>query len=118
GGVVSTTVTLNEAEALLPAASLAEHVTFVVPSANTEPEVGSQLTGSDPSTTSVAVASNEVLAPLGPVASTVLSAGTDSAGGVVSTTVTLNEAVPVLLAASVAEHVTFVVPRANVSPEP
>src|SRR5439155_4050106 len=38
GAVVSTTVTLNVAEAMLLAASLAVHVTVVDPSANTEPD--------------------------------------------------------------------------------
>jgi hypothetical protein len=38
GAVVSRTVTGNEALALLPAASLAVHVTVVTPRGNVEPE--------------------------------------------------------------------------------
>ena len=44
-------------------------------------------------------------------------AGTVTSGGVVSTTVTLKEAWPVLPAASVAEQVTVVSPKGKVSPE-
>ena len=50
-------------------------------------------------------------------ASTVMFDGTCTTGGVVSCTVTLNEGVLVLLpAASVAVHVTLVVPTGNVVP--
>jgi hypothetical protein len=40
--------------------------------------------------------------------------GTVTTGGVVSCTFTVNDAVPVLLCASVAEQVTDVVPNGNV----
>ena len=43
--------------------------------------------------------------------------GTDTVGGVTSRTVTVNEAVPVLPAASVAVQVTVVVPMGNVDPD-
>jgi hypothetical protein len=55
-------------------------------------------------------------APAGPVASTVAFAGTVRTGGAVSLTVTVNEAEPVLLCASVAVQVTVVVPSGNVEP--
>jgi len=49
------------------------------------------------------------MAPEGPVASTCTEAGAVKTGGVVSTTVTWNEPVAVLPAASLAEQVTTVV---------
>jgi hypothetical protein len=55
-------------------------------------------------------------APAGPVASTVAFAGTVRTGGAVSLTVTVNEADPVLLCASVAVQVTVVVASGNVEP--
>jgi len=54
--VKSNTFTWNEPVAVLPCASLLEQVTVVVPSRNVEPEGEEQVTGSEPSTTSVAVA--------------------------------------------------------------
>jgi hypothetical protein len=54
GGVLSVTVTVNEAEPLLPCVSVAEHMTVVVPSGNIEPLAGVQFTGRAPSTPSVA----------------------------------------------------------------
>jgi hypothetical protein len=68
-------------------------------------------------TASVAVAVNVTNAPEGPVASTVEVAGTATIGAVVSATVTLKDADPVLPPMSVALHVTDVVPRGNVDPE-
>jgi len=56
-------------------------------------------------------------APPGPVACTVLSEGTLTTGGVVSTTVTANEALPVFPERSVALQVTVVAPPGNVDPE-
>ena len=49
------TFTLNEDVAILFPASVAEHKTPVFPSGNTEPEAGTHVTTSVPSTTSVAV---------------------------------------------------------------
>ena len=67
---------------------------------------------------SSAVASaNVATAPAPLVASTVTSAGGVTTGAVVSVTVTVKVAVPVLPCASVAEHVTVVTPTGNVSPE-
>jgi len=54
--VNSNTFTWNDPVAVLPCASPLEQVTVVVPSRNVEPEEGEQVTGSEPSTASVAVA--------------------------------------------------------------
>src|SRR5437764_6812950 len=73
GGVVSRTVTLKLARAALPRESVAAHCTVVKPSGKIVPEAGEQVTGSAPSTASVAVGEFQVtMAPLGPVASTVI----------------------------------------------
>jgi len=54
---VSCTVTVNEPVAVLWWASVAEQLTVVVwPRANVLPDAGLQLTGTEPSTRSVAVA--------------------------------------------------------------
>src|SRR6266550_7138745 len=116
GAVVSVTVTLNEADRLLPCASLVSHVTVVAPNGNIAPLAGEQLTATLPSRTSVAVALKVYAAPVAPVASTVASAGTVTTGPVVSVTVTVNNADPLLLRASVAVHVTVVAPSGNVDP--
>ena len=63
---------------------------------------------------SEAPAEKSAVAPPGPVASTVIEAGTVMAGAVVSSTVTVNEPVEVLPAESVAEQSTVVTPSANV----
>jgi hypothetical protein len=56
GGLAAlVTVTVNDVELLFPFASVAVQVTVVVPIGNVEPDGGTQLTGSVPSTTSVAV---------------------------------------------------------------
>jgi hypothetical protein len=110
------TVTLNDPDAELPALSLAEQVTVVVPSGNVEPEAGVHVTGTEPSTGSEAEAVNLTTAPLALVAGTVMSDGSVKVGGVLSTTFTLNDAEPVLPALSVAEQVTLVEPIAKVEP--
>ena len=82
GAVVSLTVTFCVAVPVLPAASVALQVTECVPTANgpTGLAVGMIL----PSTPSVAVAEPKFTAVLGPVASTVISFGAVTVGGVVS----------------------------------
>ena len=55
GGVVFCTVTVNEPVAVLWWASVVVQVTVVVPTGNV-PDAGLQLTGTEPSTRSVAVA--------------------------------------------------------------
>jgi hypothetical protein len=116
GPVVSRTVTVNEAAPVLPRASVAVQVTVVVPSGNVNPLAGVQVTSTTPSTVSVADAVQVNAAPDGLVASTVAFPGTVTTGGVVSLTVTVNEAVPVLPRTSVAVHVTVVAPSGNVTP--
>ena len=101
----------------MPAASVAEQVTVVVPSGNVEPDAGEQEAATEPDTVSVAEAEKLTTAPEGPVASTVILAGTVTVGGVVSTTDTLKLALPVFPAASVAEQLTAAAPRAKVEPE-
>ncbi len=76
---------------------MAEQVTLVVPSGKVEPEAGEQVAATEPSTMSVAEAEKVAIAPDGPVASRVISEGTVTVGGVVSTTVILKLPVPVLL---------------------
>src|SRR3989442_8811619 len=117
GGVVSRTVTANEDEPVFPWASLAVQSTRVVPSVNMNPEDGLQVAVTGPSTMSVAPTENGTVAPPDPVASTTMSRGTVSDGGVVSTTRTVKEAMPVLPWASVARHTTVVAPNPNVEPE-
>src|SRR5262245_16934406 len=84
--------------------------------ANVAPLAGVQVATSAPLMLSTADAVNVNDAPVGPVASIVAFAGTVTTGSVVSTTVTVNDAVPVLPCASVALHVTAVTPNGNVSP--
>jgi hypothetical protein len=71
GAVVSCTEVVKLPAALLPAASVAEHETVVVPRAKVLPEAGVQLTGTMPSITSSADALNETIAPAALVASAV-----------------------------------------------
>jgi len=56
GGVVSTTVTVKFPLAVLPAESVAEQVAVVVPRGKIDPDASEQVTGSVPSTLSVALA--------------------------------------------------------------
>jgi hypothetical protein len=56
GGVLSVTVTVNEAEPALPWASVAAQATVVTPSGNVEPLTGLQVTATTPSMSSVAEA--------------------------------------------------------------
>jgi hypothetical protein len=119
GGVVSTnvTVTRNDAVPVLPAESVAEQVTVVVPTGNVEPEAGVQTGVIEPSTKSVAVAVNVTTVPEELGAATVMSAGTLTEGLVVSLTVTVNEPEAVLPRVSDVEQLTVVVPSGNVEPE-
>jgi hypothetical protein len=113
---VVVTVTLNDADALLPVLSVAEQVTAVVPNGKVEPEAGVQIIGIEPSTRSEAEAEKVTTAPA-LEACTVISDGMFNFGGVVSTTVTWKEAEPVLPALSVAVHVTLVEASGKVEPE-
>jgi hypothetical protein len=117
GAVVSCTVTVKLPESVLPLVSWALQLTVVVPTGNVAPEAGVHVGVRAPSTASFAVAEKLAVAPLGPVASTVMSPGTETVGETPSVTVTLNEALPVLPASSVAVQVTVVCPTENVLPE-
>jgi hypothetical protein len=118
GGVVSPTVTLKLAGfEVLPWESVAVHVTVVVVMGNVLPEAGEQVAPIVPSTRSLAEAENVTAAPEAPVASAVIGPGTETVGLVVSCTVTVNEALPVLPDESVALQMTVVVPSTNVLPE-
>jgi len=117
GAVTSWTVTLKLALPVWPAVSVAEQVTFVVPKPKVLPEAGVQVVARAPSTLSEAVAENEYAAPAVLVASRVVSAGTATAGAVVSTTRTVNEDVAVFGTVSDEVQVTVVAPRANVEPD-
>jgi hypothetical protein len=116
GATVSRTVTLNDADPGLWAASSVEHVTTVVPRAKVLPLTREQPTVSGEVTASVALALNVTTAPAEDVASATLSAGTVTTGAIVSCTTTLNDADPGLCAPSSVEHVTTVVPMAKVLP--
>ena len=118
GGVVSRTVTLKLAGfEVLPWESVAVHVTVVVATGNVLPEPGEQEAPIVPSTRSLPDAENATVAPEAPVASAVIAPGTETVGGVVSCTVTLNEALPVLPDESIAVQVTVVEPSTKVLPE-
>ncbi len=69
GAVVSRTVTVKVADPVLPAVSVAEQVTVVVPSGKVLPDAGVQTGVIEPSTVSVAVAVNVTTAPAELVAS-------------------------------------------------
>jgi hypothetical protein len=56
GGVLSVTLTVNEAEPALPWASVAAQATVVTPSGNVAPLAGVHVTGTTPSMSSVAEA--------------------------------------------------------------
>src|SRR5262245_28099697 len=119
GGTVSANVIVmwNDAEPVLPWASVAVHVTVVAPTGNFVPEAGVQAGVSGPSTISLAEAAKVSTFPDGSGAASVMSDGTVTAGAVVSTIVTLNVLFDVLPAASLAVQVTVVWPIGKVDPE-
>ena len=85
GGVVSMTRTVKViGVATLPAASAARHVTVVEPRANVSPLAGAHVAANVPSMSSAADAAKVCVAPSGPAAWIVTSAGTVNAGGLVS----------------------------------
>jgi hypothetical protein len=117
GACISTTVTVNEHEAVLPLESVAVELTVVVPFGKAEPD-GGLLTTVTPGQLSVAVTVKFTTAEHEPAA-----AGTDTlsgqsiAGGSISFTVTVNEQVAVLPPESVAVAITVVVPFGKEDPE-
>src|SRR5919107_2356934 len=84
GAELSSTVTEKVAVEVLPAASVAEQLTDVVPIGKVLPEGGVQVTPTEPSMASSAVALKVTTAPSGLVASFVMGPGTVTTGGVVS----------------------------------
>ena len=118
--VLSCTVTVKDVGfAAFPAVSVAVHVTVVSPIMNVVPDAGRHDAVPVPSTAScVAGESYVTAAPAYEVASRIMSEGVPlMTGWVVSLTVILNEAVPVLPAASVAVQFTVILPKAKVEPE-
>jgi hypothetical protein len=79
------TVTVNDPFAVFPCASLAEHVTAVVPIGKVLPDAGVQATGLAPSTRSDADTTKLTIAPDGVVAVADRLPGSDNTGAVVST---------------------------------
>src|SRR5262245_34895820 len=117
GGVASTTLTLKVAGAdVLPTASRAVQATVVTPSGNVAPDEGLHETLGAESTRSAALTTNDTDAPPGPVASALTGPGTVTVGGVVSTTVTVNEPAGAPLTGSV--QLTAVGPSGNTDPGP
>src|SRR5258708_10339659 len=84
--------------------TLAEQFTVVLPTGNVEPEAGTHVTATKPATQTVEVPAQDTFAPPGPVASTAMFAGSESAGAVGSTTLTVNEPWAVLPNLSLAEQ--------------
>src|SRR5262249_54839042 len=104
----------NEAEPC-PLASVAVHMTVVVPSAKVLPEAGVQVGVSVLPCQSLALGLKVTAAPIEDVASAVMFEGTVTVGGPV--TVTTNDAVARLFARSLAVQVTVVLPAGNRLPE-
>src|SRR5262245_50512409 len=109
--------TVKVARPRLPAASVAEHDTSVLPIGNVLPDAGVQVTVGDDVTASVAVATNETALPDWDVASSEIPAGTVTIGAVVSRTVTVNVAVTLFPVSSEATHDTTVSPSSKVLPD-
>src|SRR5512140_752949 len=101
-------MTWNAALLVFSLESVAEQLTTVEPKPKLLPEPGTQLTGTAPSTTSIAEVEKLAVAPVGLVASIVISAGKVSAGASGSWTLIIKLPFAVLLCASVAEHLTRV----------
>ena len=110
------TSTVNWQFVELFAASVAVHVTVVVPIANVDPDAGRHETVAPQ--LSVAVGTVKFTTRPAEVSAVVwMFAGQESAGACVSLTVTLKLHTPVFDAASVAVQVTVVIPTAKVDPD-
>ena len=120
GATLSTvTVTVKALVAMFgvgAAPSLAVQVTVVTPAEKALPEAGEQVTAVGPEIRSTAVGSEYVTTALGKPNTAMFAGVPEITGGVVSRTVTVKDAVPVL-DPSDAVHVTVVAPRGNVDPE-
>ena len=86
------TLTMNVPWLELPEASVAVHVTGVLPSGNCDPDGGVHFTFGFGSMLSVAVTVYLTVAPFLLVANAVTTSGSLSTGGVVSPTLTVNVA--------------------------
>jgi hypothetical protein len=119
GAVLSTTVTVNEQVASLPAASRTVQVTVVIPSENEEPEGGTQLGAPTPGQLSLTVGSAQVtVAEHIPLAEAGAGAGGQViVGSCASFTVTSKQQVAWLPDESVAVQQTSVVPTGKNDPE-
>ena len=117
GGSVSFTITLKVHVPVLEDPSVAVHVTTVVPVVNVEPLAGEQTTVGVPQL-SEPVGVIYVMTAVHNPGSTgdVIADGQFTVGASPSFTITLNVQVPVFSAASVAVHVTSVVPVVKVDP--
>ena len=122
--IPESTVTLNDVLAMLNFASLAVHVTTVVPREKNDPDGGSQSGPNITPTLSLTIGVLYVaFAPFADVAFTVMLLGVVNVGGKLSpvacvlTTVTVNESLPVFPASSVIIHITSVVPTGNIEPD-
>ena len=113
GAVVSATITACVCVDVLPALSVDVYVTVVVPTENVAG--ASFVTVTVPSTKSVALAKPSATALLTLPASTLMFAGALITGAVVSPTIIFCVVVELSPLASVAVHVTTVVPTGNVA---
>ena len=117
GGCVSTTVTLKLHVAVLPDPSVAVAITVVVPFGNGVPDAGLETTVT-PGQLSIAVTVKFTTAEHCPVvAGTVILVGHITVGFCVSLTVTVNEQLAGLPAASATVQLTVVVPFEKNEPE-
>src|SRR3954453_12947286 len=117
GGALRTVTTNVFGAAALPRLSVAVQLTVVGPTRNRAPEAGLHATARLPSTRSSDVAVYVTLASLADVAPMVKLAGTVTAGGVVSTTVTVNDPETVAPRVLVAVQYTVVVLIGKIDPD-
>lgn len=114
---MSFTLTVKVQVLVLPAASVAVDVTVVIPTGKKLPEAGT-LVMVTPGQLSVAVGVNETFAPHWPaVLLTIIFAGQTMVGNCISLTLIVNVQVVVLPVASVAVHVTVVIPTGKKDPD-
>ena len=113
------TVIVNVHVPVFAEASVAVHVTVVTPTGNAEPDAGTQLTVAPGQLSeAVGVVYVTVADPEdGGASTTVMFAGHVTVGASLSVIVTVNVHVAVFAAASVAVHVTVVMPTGNVEPD-
>lgn len=111
-------MTVNEHEPTLLDASVAVHVTVVVPTGKLELEAGVHTTAPTPGQLSDADAENVTFAAHAPLAAlAVMLPGHVTTGACVSLTVTVKLHCPVFAAASVTVHVTVVTPFGKTEPD-